>query len=334
MYASWNMYPSDGFTSVGLKYAGAAWRFGDEREAALLQTLKELYEEGVPPIGGLVRKRMWRVTGIKVTMKELHRLSLQMQGQVVIHADQPDENNKQDLGNCWFCLYGDGSLPSLIDIQSADDPYVRHDPFFWESFTQEINRLSLEQVLQAGPHRGIWAIADLLRCHMPMLRNKRLGEVIHIVKLSLKRRILGFRGHHLGKYDEAQGYTGTQATRRDCREQFVGYPVRAVVASICPVTVACPYVRTMAELKDIVNFLLMDDSRKTYLRSLKRLIRLHFSKDRVSAAASAITLNHSLNHTPYENCPVQCGIALYYQFPSVFSKETTADLQWLLQKGS
>ena len=220
------MDPTAVFSAVGLKHAGTAWRFRTKREAALLQTLKELYEEGVPPGGYLVCRRMKLIAGTKVTKKQLHDLSLRMPGEIVILADQVDENNEQDLGKCWFCLYDDGSLPTLIDTNSPNDPYEQQDPCFWEFFAQEINRLNLEGVLQAGPDRSFFAFADLLRRHVPMLRNARLGEVIHVVKLSLQRRILGFRGYRLGKYDEEQGYTETTPTNLDSYNRFVGYPYR------------------------------------------------------------------------------------------------------------
>merc|ERR1711959_842456 len=58
---------------------------------------------------------------------------------------------------------------------------------------------------------GLQQFARSLQVLSPTMRHKSQGEMIHILKLALARKILAFKGKNLGPYDESRGFVQQKA---------------------------------------------------------------------------------------------------------------------------
>jgi len=230
-----------------------------EQKALLLSALESLYHDRITPNARHLTKRIAKQSAWQPSVAELKGLALQMEDDV-----QLLESSRLPCHAKFQFRLSDARIPSgfksFVYPAPAADPY--HD-LWWESFARDVHRLFEEGRLTFSPGDNFFQFAESLGALLPLLRQHRLGEVMQVVELAIRRKILAYNGTVLGPLHGSLWQ----------REGPFKLPSVKLPDSC--------FVNDIAEFKQILLFLFRNSSRRQThipLRRLRELVRKSFGK--------------------------------------------------------
>jgi hypothetical protein len=267
----------------------------------VVAALESLYADELRPYGRILRKRLAE--------------RIQEQGVECVHEDEVDSGTLQKFcegcpllsveseAGGEFSVLMVGRESSFVDIYSKDDPYPED---MWEKAAEYFQSLSVGAA-DGFPGGRFATAAELMARQLSFLQGRSLGQVCHIVQLSIvNRSLLGYADGAIVPYCQSISMRKMQCAElgRPCGGRSSA--AQASRSSEAPLTVA-----SWAETRRYVYDILSDESQKGQkvvpLSNIKRLFRSRYSLELSETSLGHAKLSELLQDSRFDKI---CTVSL------------------------
>lgn len=268
---------------------GASKRTHKFGPGEVIAAVESLYEDKVQPIGRILLKRVGeraaRASQPSTTQEEVDPAAIPRVDPKYLRrlCEKCDQLVVEQMDSGEYSVFLAGRPATFVDASSDSDPYPAK---LWEELAAYFEGLDGEAMFWPS---GRFACAQaLLARGPPCLAYRSLGEVVHIVQLSVgQKKILGYRNGHLVPY----GYSELME-KEQCATYLSPTAASKGTASLMPIA-------TWEETRAGLAWLLArSESGTIQLPNVKRLFRSDLGLE-LSETALGYARIFELLHDPY-----------------------------------